>query len=593
MRQNKNIQKLVTLLGLLAFLASPLLFLEPVAQPSTSGTPSARTASQSPSTAQPTIANPEQAPPPSSASSSTPVALTVPSQTNNLSQGAVKQSDRILTKDGQTYPLRQYKTLISPNDPSANQWWVAPNGMNAVWDIPFGARATKVAIIDTGFGLTHQDLTGRWAINSGESGSTAAQGASKLNCTDQSLPLNKSCNNIDDNFDGIVDNETGSTTRQNPSRKNCTDQGLAIDKQCNRLDDDGNGYIDDWRGYDFASFDNNVQAGETNPTAAGSGTTHGTMTSGVLGAIGNNSVGLAGVNWYSSILPIQALNDDAIGDSFTVGESIYYAADQGADVISISLGSSAEDPYLRLAIQYAMSKGAIVVAAAGNDGCNCISYPANYPEVIAVGAIDSSGNLASFSSYGHQLDLLAPGASITTSTWSAANPTSAYAGNVAGTSFSTPFVAGLLGLARNYQPNATWEEIIGAMLENSDRRTLTAVAPRSDGLGYGVARANTMLNRLRTSAQPVVRYQFGGAPYFGSARPYQCETTLPASMLFELSRPGQLSYTASQYENYKATQSGWASRELTPACIGLPGDAPSTLRLINLPAEVNNTLPKF
>lgn len=591
MRQ--NIQKLLTLSGLLAFLASPLLLLEPAviqtsepSLPITSKTPQAPAANH-------TAFMPNKPVNPSPAASTSPALPSPAPQTVNLSQGAIKQDDRILTKNGQTYPLRQYKPLIVPNDPFANQWWVAPNGMNAVWDIPFGARSTKVAVIDTGFGLAHQDLAGRWATNGGESGATAAQGSSKLNCTDQGLPLNQSCNNIDDNFDGIVDNEVGSTTRQNPSRRNCTDQGLAINKQCNRLDDDGNGYIDDWRGYDFASFDSNVQAGETNPAAAGSGTTHGTMTSGVLGATGNNGVGLAGINWYSSILPIQALNDDAIGDSFTVGESIYYAADQGADVISISLGSSAEDPYLRLAIQYAMSKGAIVVAAAGNDGCNCISYPANYPEVIAVGAIDSSGNAASFSSYGHQLDLLAPGASITTSTWSAANPTSAYASNVAGTSFSTPFVAGLLGLARNYQPNATWEEIIGAMLENSDRRTLTAAVPRNDGLGYGVARANSMLNRLRTPAQPGMRYQFGGAPYFGSVRPYQCETTLPASMLFELSRPGQISYTASQYENFKASQSGWISRELMPVCIGLPSDAPATLRLINLPAEVSNTLPKF
>ncbi len=504
----------------------------------------------------------------------------------NLSDGAVVEKDRILTRDGRIFPIRQYKPTLSPNDTYANQWWAATNGMNAVWDMSFGARQTKVAIIDTGFALNHQEFANRWAINSGESGSTSNQGASKLNCTDQALALNKSCNNIDDNFDGIVDNEFGAVSRQNPSFLNCTDQARSLDRSCNRLDDDKNGLVDDYRGWDFASFDNSSQAGQTNPD--GSGTTHGTMVAGVLGATGNNGIGLAGVNWYSTILPIQALNDDSYGDSYTVGESIYYAADQGADVISISLGTSADDPYLRLAIRYAMDKGAIVVAASGNDGCNCISYPANYPEVIAVGAIDSSNNPAGFSNYGSRLDVLAPGAGITTSTWTKTNQGSAYAANAAGTSFATPFVSGLLGLARSYQPDATWEEIVGAMLENSDRRSLTASTPRNDQLGYGVTRASTMLARLKTPAQPVQRYQLGGAPVFGSARTYQCENTLPASMLYELTIQGQLRYTASPFENYNATLQGWTSRETFYTCIGLPTDQPGTLRMINLPAEIKN-----
>lgn len=587
-RKKPNI--ILSFCALAIIMLSPLLFLEPSLKP-TDKAPIQETVQ--PRNASDFFVHNGSAKPPrdASGSSQSPPEVQPTKQTVNFSLGAVKEKDRILAKNGVIFPLREYKPLISPNDPYANQWWVAPNGLSAVWDIPFGARQTKIAIIDTGFGLAHQEFAGRWAVNAGESGATALEGASKRNCTDQGLGLNKSCNNIDDNFDGIVDNETGATARQNPSRLNCTDQGVALDKQCNRLDDDGNGYVDDWRGFDFADFDGFVQAGETNPS--GSGTTHGTMVAGVLGANGNNGVGLAGVNWHSSILPIQALNDDSYGDSYTVGEAVYYAADQGADVISISLGSSGDDPYLRLAIQYAMSKGAIVVAASGNDGCNCISWPANYPEVIAVGAIDSSGGLASFSSYGAQLDLLAPGAGITSSTWTAANPTSAYAANIAGTSFSTPFTAGMLGLARNYQPDASWDEIVGAMLENSDRRNLTAASPHSATLGYGVARVNTMLNRLRTPAQPSLRYQFGGASYFGSDRPYQCENTLPASSLFELTKPNQLRYSASAYENDKALLQGWSSRRAFYSCIGLPTDTPATLRLINLPAEINNSYFRY
>lgn len=317
------------------------------------------------------------------------------------------------------------------------------------------------------------------------------------------------------------------------------------------------------------------------------------MVAGVLGATGNNGVGVAGVNWHTAILPIQALNDEGYGDTYTVAEAIYYAADQNADVISISLGSSQEDDYLRYAISYALSKGSIVVAASGNDGCNCISYPANYPEVIAVGALDSTNSPAGFSSYGANLDFLAPGSNMATSYWTPTQPTDAYVGGVAGTSFATPFVSGMLGLARSYQPNATWEEITGTMFENSDRRTLTAVSPRSDTLGYGVSRADTMLARMRTPAQPAIRYQFGGAPSLGSARSYQCENTVPASMFFELTKAGQRSYTTSEYLNYTATTQGWISRKLMPTCIGLPTDTPGVLRIINLPAETSNTYPKY
>lgn len=581
-----KLQKLTTALCLLALIASPLAVINPsrpAVDPANPGN-QAQEAGQSSGKAQGTSRSSKAQPTNSEKSSND--AVTPTTTVPNLSKGAVRQKDRILARNGQVFPIRQYHPMLTPNDPYANQWWVAPNGMETVWGMAAGARATKIAIIDTGYALNHQEFNGRWAINGGESGLAATQGASKRNCTDQGLALDQSCNNIDDNFDGIVDNESGATTRQNPSRLNCTDQGVILNKNCNRLDDDGNGYIDDWRGWDFVSFDGFVQAGETNPD--GDGTTHGTMVAGILGATGNNGVGLAGVNWNSSILPIQALNDDSYGDSYTVGESVYYAADQGADVISISLGTAADDPYMRLAIQYALERGSIVVAASGNDGCNCIVYPANYPEVIAVGALDSTNNPASFSSYGANLDVVAPGASLTSSYWTKANQTSSYASNVAGTSFATPFIAGLLGLARSHQANANWDEIVGAMLERSDRRSLTAASPRSNTLGYGASKADNMLARLTSPAQPAIRYQFGGTPAVGSLLSYQCENTLPATLLYELTKPSQLRYTVNKLEQRKLAAQGWTSRALMHTCIGLPSDLPASLRVINLPAEIRN-----
>ncbi len=197
-------------------------------------------------------------------------------------------------------------------------------------------------MIDAGFALKHQEFANRWYTNSGESGPTNVENPSKLNCTDRGLPVSQSCNLIDDNHDGIVDNETGSTSLQNPSQLNCTDQGLPIDKSCNLVDDDNNGFIDDVRGWDFANNDRSVQAGQTSPN--GSGTHHGTYTTGVAAATGNNGVGIAGVDWGTTILPIQALDDSGSGSTISVANAIDYAVARHANVISMSLGSSADDP---------------------------------------------------------------------------------------------------------------------------------------------------------------------------------------------------------------------------------------------------------
>lgn len=501
-----------------------------------------------------------------------------------------KQSRKYLYLNGKTYPNRIYKTMVTPNDPLYDQWWIAPNGMQNVWDIPTSSYIPKVAIIDTGFALAHQEFTGRWATNSAEEGPTSSENSSQLNCTDQSLSIDRSCNLVDDDFDGVVDNETGPTTLENPSDLNCSDQLIPLDKACNNVDDDENLYVDDVTGWDFADFDPSVQAGQLNPT--GSGTTHGTQTSGILGASGNNSVGIAGVNWHIKILPIQALDDDGYGDSYTVGQSVYYAADQGADIISISLGTDGNDPYLREAILYALDKGSFVVAASGNDGCDCISYPANYPEVLAVGAINSSESPASFSSYGANLDILAPGQSMTSPTFAPANQTSAYATNIAGTSFATPFVAGLLAYGKSIQPYAAWEEIVGLMLENSNRSGLNLTTPHTSTLGFGMTKADQMLARLETPLTYNQRIQLDDS-LFGSQNTYNCDDpNIPASYFYRLTKSGRYYYTANLRELSKKAQAGWSTSSVGYVCMGLDDDTINQLRILNLPAEINNLLIK-
>lgn len=504
----------------------------------------------------------------------------------NFKNYEVNLDDNSFTIDGKTYPLRVYEPLALPNDTYANQWWVGPTGMEQAWSVPAGPYQTKTAIIDTGYALNHEEFSGRWATSSGESGATIAENPSYLNCSDRALSLNRSCNNIDDNLDGIVDNETGFTSDENPSWLNCTDRSITLDKSCNRVDDDVNGQVDDYRGWDFSNYDHSPQAGEVYD--GGSDSDHGTMTSGVLGATGNNGVGIAGVNWYTDILPIQALDDYGYGNSLTVGNSVYYAVDQGVDIISISLGTSADDPFLRQAILYAMENDVVVVAASGNNGCECIVYPANYPEVVAVGASNSSNTTASFSNFGAELDIVAPGQNITTSYWTKDNQTSAYASNVAGTSFSTPFVAGVLGLLRSNQPNASWDELTGILYEESNRKSLTASAPHSKSFGFGYVLSDQALNRVSQAYSPISNYRFSGT-ILGTERIKVCDAGMfPGSYLYELTKNGQVDYTVNQYERRKKTANSWTSKKLFGLCVGLPTDTPDFIRTISLTQEIRN-----
>jgi hypothetical protein len=498
-----------------------------------------------------------------------------------------RRSNQVIAADGTTYPLRIYKPLLTPDDPNATQWWVTQTGLPAAWDIGAGNTSTTVAVIDSGFALNHEEFSSRWATNTGEQGSTSSQAASKLNCTDRSLSLNESCNLIDDDFDGIVDNENGSTSIQNPSKYNCTDSNVTLDKSCNNLDDDGNGYVDDVRGWDFSNFDASVQAGEVNPN--GSNTTHGTLVSGILAATGNNSKGIAGVNWSTKILPLQAMDDDEYGDTLTVSRAVRYAADRDVDVISISLGSSLGDSYLRQAVQYALDRGTIVVAAAGNDGCDCISYPANYPEVVAVGASNSAGNPASFSSYGSNLDIMAPGQGMTSASWTPNNSTSAYASNIAGTSFSTPYTSGLLALLRSHQPDASWGELLGVLLETSNHSNLEN-STRNNSYGFGYERASSALQRVTTPISTAMMHKF--SPLYsndslGTLKAFQCESSGFGTMpLYQSVKSNQIRYYTSELQRARDLANGWTVTFRANTCVSLPTDTPAAIKTVDLAGEI-------
>ncbi|MBU2634997.1 S8 family serine peptidase [Patescibacteria group bacterium] len=153
-------------------------------------------------------------------------------------------------------------------------------------------------------------------------------------------------------------------------------------------------------GYDFVNNDSHPNDDNS----------HGTHVAGTVAQSTNNSKGVAGVAFKSCLMPVKVLDRNGSGSYADVIDGIYYAVDNGAKVINLSLGGSADSQALKEAVAYTYNKGVIVIAAAGNDGSNIIAYPAAYDEyVIAVGATRYDETLAYYSNFGLSLDLVAPG----------------------------------------------------------------------------------------------------------------------------------------------------------------------------------------
>lgn len=172
---------------------------------------------------------------------------------------------------------------------------------------------------------------------------------------------------------------------------------------------------------------------------------HGSHSTGIIVAE-NNDIGMIGVAPKAKVIPVKVLDDKGSGDMENVVKGIRWAVDNGADIISMSLGCPRPIQNVRKAIQYAESKGIPVFCAAGNAGkTNELFYPANYKETIAVGSIDSNLMRSNFSNTGENLDFMAPGGKIFSTI-----PDNWY-GYMSGTSMACPFVVGIAALCLSYQ----------------------------------------------------------------------------------------------------------------------------------------------
>ncbi|MEW6553441.1 MAG: S8 family serine peptidase [Actinomycetota bacterium] len=189
---------------------------------------------------------------------------------------------------------------------------------------------------------------------------------------------------------------------------------------------------------------------------------HGTMVTGMACANTDNGTGMSGLDWQARVMPLKALGAEGEGYLDTVVSSIYHAANNGAEVINMSLTSPTYSQALEDAVDYASSLGCVMVAAAGNEGTSRLNYPAALTGVIGVGSTDEKGNRSWFSNYNPSVDLVAPGERIV-----GTSPNGAYALG-SGTSEATPHVsaAALLLLAEHpgSAPREVWR-----MLKDSAR----------------------------------------------------------------------------------------------------------------------------
>ncbi|WP_435364521.1 S8 family serine peptidase [Haloarchaeobius sp. DYHT-AS-18] len=185
---------------------------------------------------------------------------------------------------------------------------------------------------------------------------------------------------------------------------------------------------------------------------------HGTHVAGICAGTIDNGTGVAGMS-NSTLLSGRSLSEQGSGSTADIADAVQWAADQGADIINMSLGGGGYTDTMKNAVSYAVNNGALPICAAGNAGEGSVDYPAAYNECVAVSAVDENENLASFSNYGSKIDVAAPGVDIL-SCWTEYK--SAYGGKynkISGTSMACPAAAGVAALGLAADPTLTVSEL--------------------------------------------------------------------------------------------------------------------------------------
>ena len=263
------------------------------------------------------------------------------------------------------------------------------------------------------------------------------------------------------------------------------------------------------QGYDFVNNDNNPQDDYG----------HGTHVAGIAAARGNNGLGIAGVSWGAQIMPVKVLNSFGQGSFSNVAAGIIWATDHSAQIINMSLGGSNYSQILQDAVDYAARRNVLLVASSGNTNSNFILYPARLPQVIAVAATNANNQHASFSNYGAEIDIAAPGDNIL-SLWLGGGYST-----FSGTSMATAYVSGLAAVLLGYDNNArTVRQYVEA----------TALDISAAGwdmyTGAGLIQMDAAIRRALSptpAADPEIANQQGGPiQFFASLTPIWTQTNL-------------------------------------------------------------------
>ncbi len=286
-------------------------------------------------------------------------------------------------------------------------------------------------------------------------------------------------------------------------------------------------------GSDFVDDD-----GDPYPMSASE--SHGTHVGGIAAGGTDNGTGHAGIS-NCTLLSARALSGSGGGSLSDIADAIQWSADQGADVINLSLGGGTPTDLLAEACQYAYSNGSLLVAAAGNDYGGSVSYPAAYDSVVAVSSLDESEHLSDFSNIGPEIELAAPGTNVLSSV-----PWDRY-DSYSGTSMASPVVAGVAGLTLSAWPSLSSEEL-------RDHLTRTAVDAGLSDVEQGSGRVdagNAVTTEPGSSPDPdpgrcgdevtsaSVDGEFSGG-WWGDSNDtftYQLETTDPCRAIVSLEGP--------------------------------------------------------
>ena len=213
----------------------------------------------------------------------------------------------------------------------------------------------------------------------------------------------------------------------------------------NGTDDDLNGYVDDYQGWNFA-YGSNSPADDLG---------HGTSVAGVIGANGNNAIGTAGVDWNCKLMICKVLDATNFGSYADIADAIYYATNNGADVINMSFAGGSSS-VISMAVLYAWNNNVVMCAASGNGNTSVPSFPAADSLVLAVGGSNAWDVRYQFSNYGSHLDVVAAGDYVYVLDYANFSNYGNYSG---GTSLASPFVAGVAALLKAQDTARTNSEI--------------------------------------------------------------------------------------------------------------------------------------